>query len=56
MKDVLERIEVLKQHHKELDVLIQQEYAEYKNDQVIEQHKKEKLKIKDEIERLKATA
>lgn len=44
-------IEVLKQKHDELDRQIQDDYKNYVDDMIIERKKKEKLALKDEIEK-----
>lgn len=43
----------LEKQHDELDILIQEEYNRYQDDRLVLHMKKEKLVIKDEIERLK---
>ena len=52
MKDIKHRIEILEARHKELTTLVEREFKHYEDDIVVEQHKKEKLAIKDEIQRL----
>ena len=37
--------------HKELDKIIEQGYKNYANDEILKRFKKEKLKIKDMIEK-----
>lgn len=44
-------IEVLKQKHDELDRAIKDDYKNYVDDMIIEKKKKEKLALKDEIEK-----
>lgn len=44
-------IEVLKQKHELLDKEIVEDYKNYVSDMVIEKKKKEKLALKDEIEK-----
>lgn len=44
-------VEVLKQRHDELDRQIQEDYKRYVDDMIIERKKKEKLALKDEIEK-----
>lgn len=50
MKDHQERIDVLVQQHHILDEAIQSGYRNYMDDQSLEQMKKRKLKIKEEID------
>ena len=53
MKDQTARIEVLERQHKELDKEIKIAYNKYSPSSVIENMKKQKLRIKDEITKLK---
>ena len=46
-------LEYLMIRHDELDQLIQDEYARYQDDRQVAELKKEKLALKDEIEKLK---
>ncbi len=43
----------LQKRHDELDQLIQEEYNRYQDDRLVLQLKKEKLALKDEIEKFK---
>lgn len=47
------RLEYLMIRHDELDQIIQDEYARYQDDRQVSNLKKEKLALKDEIEKLK---
>lgn len=46
-------LEHLMNRHDELDQIIQDEYARYQDDRQVSNLKKEKLALKDEIEKLK---
>lgn len=55
MKDVYARKHVLEVKHKELHNTIEALEAENAPDDIIHKKKKEKLKIKDELEKLKVS-
>tara|TARA_B100001059_G_scaffold114200_1_gene114352 strand:- start:1111 stop:1311 length:201 start_codon:yes stop_codon:yes gene_type:complete len=52
--DILNRIDVLKTKHKDLHARVEAAEAENAPDQFLTSMKKEKLKLKDEIERLES--
>ena len=52
--DILHRIDVLKTKHKDLHARVEAAEAENAPDQFLTSMKKEKLKLKDEIERLES--
>jgi len=52
--DILNRIDVLKTKHKELHARVEAAEAENAPDHFLTSMKKEKLKLKDEIERLES--
>ena len=52
--DILHRIDVLKTKHKELHARVEAAEAENAPDQFLTSMKKEKLKLKDEIDRLES--
>ena len=52
--NILNRIDVLKTKHKELHARVEAAEAENAPDQFLTTMKKEKLKLKDEIERLES--
>jgi len=56
MKDVAGRIGVLEAKHKELHEKVEVLEAERAPDDIVNKYKKEKLKLKDEIERLMQSA
>lgn len=47
--NIQDRITLLKERHKELTHTIEVEYKHYEDDTIVEQHKKERLRLKDEI-------
>jgi len=53
MKDRAARIEVLEHQHRELDKAIKVAYNSYAPDESVEQLKRKKLTVKDEIENIK---
>lgn len=55
MKDIHARKHVLEVKHKELHQVIEALEAENAPDDIVQKKKKEKLKIKDELEKLKVT-
>lgn len=42
----------LKSRHQELESIVDQSYKNYVSDEIIKRYKKEKLKIKEQIDRL----
>lgn len=52
IKDIENRIKILQERHKKLDETIQVLYAERVDDKYINNHKKEKLRLKEEIQSL----
>jgi hypothetical protein len=52
--DILNRIDVLKTKHKELHARVEAAEAENAPDEFLTSMKKEKLRLKDEIERLES--
>lgn len=56
MENKTHRIKVLESRHKELDKNIQRGYSNYIDDSSLTKMKQEKLKIKDQIEKLKNEA
>lgn len=53
LEKIKNHIKHLEKQHHELDVIIQGEYNRYQDDRLVLHMKKEKLAIKDEIEKFK---
>lgn len=52
MKDIHARISVLKEKHRVLDKMCEEEYAQYQDQDILNQHKFQKLAILREIAEL----
>lgn len=52
MKDIHARISVLKEKHRVLDMMCEEEYAQYQDQDILNQHKFQKLAILREIAEL----
>jgi len=49
LRSLHNRLEVLKEKHKELDKQVDIEYNNFIRDEIVEKHKIQKLRLKDEI-------